>query len=83
MYNAVLGSWVPDERGPTFASFYPDAAQREGLAVKRLLGTMLRARWAARSVFGEKCSVVRGRRKPRKAGRAIRDIERLQELKAS
>ena len=46
----LMGSWVPDETGLSFAAFYPSAVRQEGLAVNLLLGMLQRARWAAETL---------------------------------
>jgi len=46
----LMGSWVPDETGLSFAAFYPSAVRREGIAVNLFLGMAQRALWAAESV---------------------------------
>lgn len=51
--TALLGTWVADDVGPTFAAFYPNAVHREGLALNAVIGTMVRACWVAASLLGE------------------------------
>jgi hypothetical protein len=48
-----LGSWRPDEHGLTWAAFYPNAVFQEGLARNVVLGTAVRAKWVAESVYGD------------------------------
>jgi hypothetical protein len=74
--TALLGSWVPDETGPTFAAFYPNAVRQEGLAANVAIGTVLRSCWFAESLLGEGWSEGSATALDRVASRARRRAQK-------
>lgn len=48
-----LGSWLPDEYGVSWASFYPNVMWRPGAAVNVASAAAARARWIAEAVYGD------------------------------
>lgn len=48
----LLGSWCPDDRGPTFVQFLPNALYRPGTLTNLVMTAVGRAKWATETVYG-------------------------------
>jgi hypothetical protein len=51
-HNYFLGSWCPTEEGPTYVSFFPNAAYRPGALQNLAMSLVNRARWVTAELFG-------------------------------